>query len=126
MKKNEFHSYYFVITRNHLITILLVTLLLFVFKFKNIASGLLLGGILSAIIFHQFYSAIRSLPFIHKTEGKKKVFGLFFLKYIVIYLVLAVFLFLAIKESIYFFIGMAIGLLDIKIQIFVHQILGKK
>ena len=114
---NEYRSFYIRIIKQHLISILIACAGATFFRQVNFAIGLLFGGILSILLFRMLYMQVGAVPHL-KGQTKKKVFTLFFAKYIVSYLIIAVFLFLAIRKDLWTFVGMSLGLLGIKMQLF--------
>jgi hypothetical protein len=125
MNTVNFEDFYSNIIKKHIWILLITCGLLVGFQQKGFAVGLFAGGILSGIFFRVLYIQIKKVSSLQNIL-KKKVFALFFIKYIVSYFVFAGLLYLALKISFAVFWGMVLGILSIKIELLATAIFGNK
>ncbi len=118
-----FQQFYRRILRVHVGIILGAGLFSFVLGYRELACGMALGGVVGALVFRYFYGTITRLETASVME-KKKSFALFFMRYIVVYSIIALVLWGILQWSLYAFIGFAVGVLAIKGQLFFSGIKG--
>ncbi len=116
---NLFRKFFIQTIQTHCFIVLGVIIILAVMQYYRIAYGFVVGGVLSVFFFQNYYHSLNQLG--HQQQLlRKRVFSLFFLKYVVWYCLIFAVLFVAMKKNIHFFLGAACGVLSIKFELMIR------
>ncbi|NQT90987.1 MAG: hypothetical protein HQ558_07020 [Candidatus Omnitrophica bacterium] len=101
--------------------IAIVSVAAFLFRQSGFAFGFLVGGVMSVFIFQLLYKYVLALREISAGQRKKFLIP----RALLIYLIMGVVLFIAIKKGMPVFIGAAAGLFSLKLVIFAEAFRGR-